>query len=82
MFLDFEPGHWVSLYAINWPEDDRPPVEYRMFCNDLADEDCLPKDVPNGRPVPLGAVWRLASTFALMGFRRPKLPFMKSAPNV
>ncbi len=82
MFLDFEPGHWVSLYGINWPENDRPAVEYRMFCNDLTDASRLSNDVPNGRPMPLGAVWRLASTFALMGFRSPAVAFMQRASNV
>tara|TARA_R110002126_G_scaffold291110_1_gene450457 strand:- start:6972 stop:7442 length:471 start_codon:yes stop_codon:yes gene_type:complete len=82
MFLDFEPGHWVSIYAINWPENDRPSVEYRMFCNDLADAERLPRDVPNGRPMPLGAVWRLASSFALMGFRSPTVAFIQRDSNV
>ncbi|MDY6961080.1 MAG: hypothetical protein SV862_04190 [Pseudomonadota bacterium] len=82
MFLDFEPGHWVSLYAKNLPETARPAVEYRMFCSDLVDADRLPSDVPNGRPIPLGAAWRLASSFALMGFRSPTVPFLQRASNV
>ncbi|WP_380053861.1 GFA family protein [Falsihalocynthiibacter sp. SS001] len=77
MFLDFKPGHWLSFYAINWSKGDLPALEYRIFCNNMPDPSILPDDVPNGKPVTFGVIWRLASAAVRMGFRRPKVTFVE-----
>ncbi|MGJ8529120.1 GFA family protein [Maritalea sp.] len=77
MFLDFEPGPWISLYAVNWPEAEAPPLQFRMFCNDLDDMSVLPKDVPNGKPVPFGVARRLLWMAVSTGFRTPKITFVE-----
>ena len=76
LFLDVVQGPWLSLYAINWPGEHVPPVQYRTFCNDLEDPGVLPADVPNGKPVPLGVVRRFLSMTIALKFRIPKVTFV------
>ncbi len=49
VFLDFQNGHWLSLYACLWPQDRLPPLDLRTMTSDLPDGSVLPDDVPNGK---------------------------------
>ena len=76
MFLEFEAGHWVSVYAHLWPERERPAVELRTMARDHADAAGLPTDVPNLATHNLRFMGRLLSAWVAMGFRVPKLDFV------
>ena len=78
MFLDFTPGHWLTLYARRWQERDRPPLDMRVMVADRPAELApLPADVPNlpGHSFPF--MLRLIRAWVGMGFRRPKLDWVR-----
>ena len=83
MFLEFEKGHWLSLYATLWPEGTAPAPTVRTMTGDLPDRAHLPDDIPN----PATHGWRFYATllraWAGMGFRAPALgsfPPLEAAP--
>lgn len=73
MFLDFEKGHWLSVYLNLLPEEIRPEVEMRTMTGDLPDTSLLPKDVPNLKTHNFTFFRKLLYAWFLMGFRRPKI---------
>jgi hypothetical protein len=73
VFLEFESGHWLSLYAGLWPQRAHPPMEIRTMTGDRADPSPLPQDVPHGTRQTLGFYARLLGAWIAMGFRSPKI---------
>lgn len=73
MFLEFQGGHWLSLYAGLWPAALRPPLEMRTMSGDFPDPAALPDDVPNLKQHSLRFYARLIGAWARMGFRNPKI---------
>jgi hypothetical protein len=74
VFLDFEKGHWLSLYGGLWPTGSLPRLEMRTMKSDLSDPGVLPDDVPNARRQSLAFFAKLLGAWVAMGFRTPKLP--------
>ena len=74
VFLEFQGGHWLSLYAVLWPAGAVPPLEMRTMAVDLPDPSVLPDDVPNGRRQPFAFMARLLGAWIAMGLRSPKIP--------
>ena len=74
VFLEFQGGHWLSIYTTLWPEGSVPPLEMRTMAMDLPDPSVLPDDVPNGRRQPFAFMARLLGAWIAMGFRSPKIP--------
>lgn len=72
-FLEFDAGHWLSLYGQLWSDDDRPPLEMRTMTGDIADRAQLPGDVPNLKRHSLSFYTRLMGAWIKMGFRNPKI---------
>ncbi|WP_417249376.1 GFA family protein [Celeribacter sp.] len=72
MFLEFEKGHWLSLYKDRLPEADQPPAALRTMTKDLDDPSALPDDVPNAKSHTVGFMWRLLTAWARMGFKAPR----------
>ncbi|MDP3897559.1 MAG: DUF6151 family protein [Mesorhizobium sp.] len=71
LFLEFQGGHWLSLYAGLWPEAARPAPEMRtMTSNAVAP---LPDDMPNARHQSPGFMAKLLGAWIAMGFRSPKI---------
>ncbi|WP_129791953.1 GFA family protein [Sphingosinicella sp. CPCC 101087] len=75
VFLEFQGGHWLSLYGGLWPESERPAIELRTMTSDLADPSSLP-DVPNGKRQSLSFFAKLLGAWIAMGFRSPKIAFV------
>lgn len=73
VFLEFEAGHWLSLYGHLWPPGTLPPLEMRTMVGDHQGPGRLPDDVPNLRRHSLRFYARLMGAWARMGFRSPKL---------
>lgn len=73
VLLEFEGGHWFSLYGHLWPEGTLPALEFRTMTSDLDDPSELPDDVPNLRQHSLAFYRRLFGAWVRMGFRSPKL---------
>jgi hypothetical protein len=73
LFLEFQSGHWLSIYGGLWPDDALPPLEMRTMAMDLPDASVLPDDVPNARRQSASFMWKLLAAWAAMGFRTPKI---------
>lgn len=69
LFLDFEKGHWVSLYRINFPEP-RPRVELHLQTRFIPAGVPVPTDAPGGPTFPFAFVRRLLGSRIAMLFGR------------
>ena len=72
MFLDFTPGHWLTLYRDRLPAD-APRPQMRVMTKDRAEAARLPDDIPAYPGYPPSFIFRQLKAWAAMGFRRPKL---------
>ncbi|MBV7408443.1 hypothetical protein KJP29_05565 [Maritimibacter sp. DP1N21-5] len=77
MYLDFKGGHWISVYTDRIPEADRLPVEVYTMAGDLADPSGLAVGIPAPRTHTLKFMVQLMSAWVAMGFRVPKLGWVK-----
>lgn len=78
VFLEFQNGHWLSLYGGLWAEGTLPPLELRTMTSDLPPGPALPTDVPNSRHQSVAFFIKLLGAWMGMGFRSPKLTFVKA----
>ncbi|WP_338868321.1 hypothetical protein [Myxococcus stipitatus] len=79
VFLEFENGHWLSLYGHLWPEGTLPPLELRTMTSDLPRGVTLSGDIPSGKWSQAVFFARLLGAWVAMGFRSPKLTFINGA---
>lgn len=73
VFLEFQSGHWLSLYRGLWPEDERPPLQMRTMAVDAPAGTVLPDDVPNARRQPASFMFKLLGAWIAMGLKSPKI---------
>ncbi|QDE81584.1 GFA family protein [Myxococcus xanthus] len=73
VFLEFENGHWLSLYGCLWPTGTLPRLEMRTMTGDLPPGVVLPDDVPNGKSQTLSFFIKLLGAWIMMGLRSPKI---------
>ena len=73
VFLEFQNGHWLSLYGCLWPKGTLPALEMRTMTIDLPDGTALPDDVPNAKRQSFSFMLKLLSAWVAMGFRVPKI---------
>lgn len=77
MFLEFTKGHWLSLYMERMAPEERPPIELRTMTKDLAVpvefDDAIPAYNTHSGPF----MWKLLWAWAAMGFRAPKIDYVK-----
>lgn len=72
MFVDFTPGHWVTIYRerLLMPA---PPSEMLLQIKDKPMGASLPPGIPAYDTMPPGFMFKLIASWAAMGFRRPKI---------
>ncbi|MDM0110695.1 hypothetical protein QTI66_00960 [Variovorax sp. J22R133] len=73
VYLDFQGGHWLSLYGCLWPRETLPALEMRTMTMDLPEGTALPDDVPNARRQSFAFMFRLLRAWIAMGFKVPKV---------
>lgn len=73
LFLEFQNGHWLSLYAGLWPDAVRPKAEMRTMVGDLPERQMPPADLPNHKSQSFGFFWKLLTAWAAMRFRSPAI---------
>jgi hypothetical protein len=73
IFLEFQAGHWLSLYAALWPAGARPALEVRTMTSDRAPSTPLADDVPNANRQSFSFMRKLLWAWIAMGFRAPKV---------
>ncbi|MDI1327304.1 MAG: hypothetical protein PSV23_10955 [Brevundimonas sp.] len=77
MFLEFEHGHWLSLYRDRFDPEARPPLEMRTMTGDLGPEVRLDDAVPSAATHTPGFMWKLLAAWAAMGFRTPGVDYVQ-----
>ncbi|WP_047855216.1 GFA family protein [Archangium gephyra] len=75
IFLEFQNGHWLSLYGCLWPAGTLPRLELRTMTSDLPADRAraLPDDVPNSKTQSVSFFVKLLGAWIAMGFRSPKV---------
>ena len=73
VFLEFESGHWLSLYSALWPRGTQPPLDLRTMTSDLPDRAGLADDVPSGKRQTALFYAKLLRAWIAMGFKSPKI---------
>lgn len=74
VFLEFQSGHWLSLYSCLWPPGTLPPVELRTMTSDVPEGSALPNDgVPSAKTQSFSFFVKLLGAWIAMGFRVPKI---------
>lgn len=81
MFLDFTKGHWLSIWR-NRISDNAPPLEARLNTKERRPGVKLPDDIPAYRGPPGRFAFRLLTSWAAMGFRRPDVPLGRPSARV
>lgn len=82
VFLEFESGHWLSLYSSLWPANTRPTPQLRTMTSDLPAPASLPNDIPNSKTQSASFMLKLLGAWIAMGFRVPKLADIEAAPSL
>ncbi len=73
VFLEFESGHWLSLYANLWPDAARPVIDIRTMTADLPETTKLDGALPAGKWTTAGFYARLLAAWIAMGFKVPRI---------
>lgn len=73
-FLEFQGGHWLSLYGGLWQAGSLPPLDLRTMTGDLPDASVLADDVPNAKRQNFPFFVKLLGAWIAMGFRSPEIP--------
>lgn len=80
MFLEFEHGHWLSLYRDRFAPEDRPPIQMRTMTRDLGSAAAsLDASIPSAATQSPAFMWGLLSAWAAMGFRAPKIDYVEGS---
>ncbi len=77
VFLEFQSGHWLSLYTSLWPAAEAPAMQLRTMVSDLPNAMHLDDRLPNAKRQTLGFYAALLGAWVAMGFRVPKLDFVR-----
>lgn len=80
IFLEFQGGHWLSLYGGLWPQGTLPPLELRTMTSDVPVGSELPDDeVPSAKTQSFSFFVKLLGAWIAMGFRAPKITVVNGA---
>lgn len=73
VFLEFQSGHWLSLYASLWPEETRPTPQLRTMTGDRTDHMALDDAVPASTLQTWRFYAKLLGAWIAMGFKSPEI---------
>ena len=73
VFLEFQHGHWLSLYSALWLEGALPPPEVRTVVSDRQGLPELDGDIPAGKLPTARFYARLLVAWIAMGFKSPAI---------
>lgn len=79
LFLEFENGHWVSIYASRFVPHERPGIEMRTMTRDAPPGVEFTDQIPSYSTHGGGFMARLLWTWVLMGFRSPRIEVRSAA---
>lgn len=79
MFLEFQGGHWLSIYMTRFDTADRPPIEMRTMTQDRRSDVAFADTIPSPKTHTLGFMWKLMKAWAAMGFQAPKIEYVRGS---
>ena len=77
MFLEFNKGHWLSLYRNRFARG-APPIEVRTMTKDKRLDVEFVDDVPSPATHSASFMWKLLAAWVAMGFRIPTITYGKA----
>lgn len=77
VFLEFQSGHWLSLYSGLWPDGTAPAPQLRTQTGDVPAGVVLDASVPSGGMQTAGFYARLLGAWIAMGFKVPAVDFVE-----
>lgn len=82
MILEFTSGHWIDIYGMRWPAENRPRPQMRTMVGDLPEGRKMPDDIPNLKTHDLRFYGKLMAAWAAMGFRVPTVDYVTGVADV
>lgn len=79
MFLEFQNGHWLSLYRKRMPVETQPPLELRTMTRDRLPGVEFQGALPSYATQSVGFMFRLLAAWVAMKFRSPSIDFVNGA---
>ncbi len=79
MFLEFQGGHWLSLYRKRMPVAARPRLELRTMTRDRLPGVEFQDNVPSYATHSVGFMVRLLAAWVAMRFRSPSIDVVNGA---
>ena len=73
IFLEFQNGHWLSLYGSLWPDGAVPPADLRTVVADREGLPPLDDAIPAGKLQTARFYARLLGAWIAMGFKSPTI---------
>ena len=77
MFLEFEKGHWLSLYMNRFNETDQRPIEQRTMTKYKRADVHFNDNIPSPPSHTFSFMWKLALAWCAMRFKTPKIDYVK-----
>lgn len=71
MFLEFQNGHWLSIYGERFEKKDQPPIEISTMTEDRGEDVKFSDDTPSPKTHSFKFMWKLFSAWMFMGFKSP-----------
>ncbi len=76
MFLEFEKGHWLSLYKDRFAPDDQPLLDMRTMTMDRRPGVNFNDKIPSPKTHTVLFMWNLMKAWGAMGFRAPNVDYV------
>ena len=73
IFVEFNGGHWLSLYASLWPSEAQPTMQIRTQVGDTPAGTSLDSTLPAGFGTTAGFYAKLLAVWIAMGFKSPTI---------
>lgn len=73
LFLEFQNGHWLSMYTARLPTSRRPAIQLRTMTRDAPNGVTFNDGIPSKQTHSLGFMARLLWAWVAMGFRSPEV---------
>lgn len=84
MFLEFEKGHWLSLYKDRFKPAERPALDMRTMTKDRRPDVTFGDTIPSPNSHTIRFMWNLMAAWVLMGFKVTKINYVSghiTTPN-
>ncbi len=82
MFLEFEKGHWLSLYMNRFDQADQQPIEQRTMTKYKRPDVHFTDNIPSPPSHTFRFVFKLLMAWAAMKFKTPKVDYVQKKIHI